>query len=152
MPRRRAKREGEFAVASRQVEDARLRTGQQRLQRVEEAHVAAERPVQPVEGAHRGDPPVLLEVRVVDVLPAPGSPWWRGVNERLLVDAELAAAAHEAGAPAAAVPSRARPWLAYVAAPSAASWFRAHNASVLHGYVAHVDAARAETASGDRPG
>lgn len=68
--------------------------------------------------------------------PRPGSPWWRAVNERLLSDTTeatlLARGAH--GGPST---STVELWLAFARRPSAASWYRAHNASVVAGYLEH---------------
>lgn len=66
----------------------------------------------------------------------PGSPWWRAVNAYLLRDtceARLLAAGHPGD------PSRSsvRHWLSFLDAPSASTWYRAHNASIVGGYVAH---------------
>jgi hypothetical protein len=80
----------------------------------------------------------------VDHPARPGSPWWRAVNERILLDAELAAAAHEVHVSQAALPPSARRWMEYLAGPSPASWYRAHNASVMRGYLDHIALALAE--------
>jgi hypothetical protein len=70
----------------------------------------------------------------------PGSPWWRAVNERLLRDT------YEAGVLAgsrrgAASSSSVEKWLQFLDAPSARGWYRAHNASIVAGYIAHRDLA-----------
>ena len=62
----------------------------------------------------------------------PGSAWWRAVNRDLHYYSELAALVREAhiedqddlGAPV-------RHWLSFFAEPSAQTWYRAHNASLL---------------------
>jgi len=66
----------------------------------------------------------------------PGSPWWRAVNAGLLRDAA------EADLIAAGVPGTpSRPavhrWLDFLTDPSPASWYRAHNTSIVAGYVEH---------------
>ena len=73
----------------------------------------------------------------------PGSPWWRAVNERLLRDTG------EAGLLAGREPSAASSptvefWLRFLAAPSASSWYRAHNASIVAGYLAARELAHDE--------
>ncbi|MQY08621.1 hypothetical protein [Actinomadura macrotermitis] len=68
-----------------------------------------------------------------------GSPWWRAVNDRLLRDKAAADAAGD-GAPAPSV----RLWREFTAAPSPASWYRAHNASVVAGYLDNLPLAEAE--------
>ena len=59
----------------------------------------------------------------------PGSPWWQAVNGRLLTDmADARTGAAAAGTSAAA-------WTAFLERPSPAGWYRAHNASVVAGYL-----------------
>jgi hypothetical protein len=68
--------------------------------------------------------------------PRPGSPWWRAVNERLLRDAIEATLLVRGSAGPPSAPSVGL-WLAFVDEPSAASWYRAHNASVVAAYFEH---------------
>ena len=72
-----------------------------------------------------------------------GSPWWRAVNERLLRDTAEARATllgHD-GEPSS--PSAA--WsVSFARRPSARSWYRAHNASVIAAYLDHESLAVAE--------
>jgi hypothetical protein len=75
----------------------------------------------------------------------PGSVWWRAVNERLLRDgcetiALLGGLAGEPSSPAA------RLWLEFGERPTGRNWYRAHNASVVAGYLEHRDLAEAESA------
>jgi hypothetical protein len=73
----------------------------------------------------------------------PGSPWWRAVNEGLLRDgweAELLVRGCP-GTPSR--PSVAR-WVGFMRAPSAHSWYRAHNASIAAGYALHRGLVRDE--------
>jgi hypothetical protein len=67
---------------------------------------------------------------------APGSPWWRAVNERLLHDtAEARAlAAGHSGSPSS---DSVQAGLDFVRRPSARRWYRAHNHSVVSAYMAH---------------
>ncbi len=68
--------------------------------------------------------------------PVPGSPWWRAVNDRLLVDMFEADEHHRgAGDPPATVPVAL--WLDFLRAPTPPRWYRAHNASVVGGYLDH---------------
>ena len=72
-----------------------------------------------------------------------GSPWWRAVNERLLRDTAEARATllgHD-GEPSS--PSAASS-IAFARRPSARSWYRAHNASVIAAYLEHEQLAAAE--------
>ena len=84
---------------------------------------------------------------VLDPLDAspPGSVWWRAVNERLLRDgcetiALLGGLPGEPSSPAV------RLWLEFAARPTGRNWYRAHNASIVAGYLAHRDLAAAESA------
>jgi len=73
----------------------------------------------------------------------PGSQWWRSVNEGLLRDA-WEADRLLAGRPGpASRPSVAR-WADFLGQPSAVAWYRAHNASVVAGYLQHHHLCAAE--------
>jgi hypothetical protein len=66
--------------------------------------------------------------------PSPGSPWWRAINERLLcdgVEARALAFGHR-GPPSSPTVAA---WLEFILRPSAARWYRAHNSSVVAGYL-----------------
>jgi hypothetical protein len=73
----------------------------------------------------------------------PGSPWWRALNERLLRDGceAVARAGGRGGAPSSATIA---PWMEFVSVPSAANWYRAHNASIVAAYLAHRELAEQE--------
>jgi uncharacterized protein YqjF (DUF2071 family) len=79
---------------------------------------------------------------------ARGSPWWRAVNGDLLYLSELGRLVHEAGSDAdldaGALPAPSRAWVDYIRGPSEQSWYRAHNASIVSGYLRHADLARLE--------
>jgi hypothetical protein len=65
-----------------------------------------------------------------------GSPWWRAINDGLLrdkVEADLLAAG-SGDEPSSRTVGL---WLEFIAVPSAATWYRAHNASVVAGYLKH---------------
>lgn len=75
----------------------------------------------------------------------PGSAWWRAVNERLLRDgcetiALLGGVAGEPSSPAVHL------WLEFAARPTGRNWYRAHNASVVEGFLEHQELADAEGA------
>ncbi len=73
----------------------------------------------------------------------PGSAWWRSVNEGLLRDA-WEADRLLAGLPGpASCPPVAR-WADFLRQPSAVSWYRAHNASIVAGYLKHRELSAAE--------
>ncbi len=76
----------------------------------------------------------------------PGSVWWRAVNERLLRDgcetvALLGGSTGDPSSPAV------RLWLEFGASPTGHNWYRAHNASVVAGYLEHRNLADAESAA-----
>ena len=75
----------------------------------------------------------------------PGSVWWRAVNERLLRD--TCEAVGLAGGLAGEPSSRAvRLGLEFIARPTAANWYRAHNASIVGAYLEYRGLAEAESA------
>ncbi len=76
--------------------------------------------------------------------PTPGSQWWRAVNESLLLDGSEAVAI--------ITDQRSQPssqpvqyWLSFTNAPTPAAWYRAHNASIVSGYLKHTELAEQET-------
>ena len=85
---------------------------------------------------------------VLDPLGAspPGSRWWRAVNERLLRDGceTIALLGGRAGEPSS---DAVRLWLEFAARPTGRSWYLAHNASVVAGYLEHRDLAGTESAA-----
>jgi len=87
--------------------------------------------------AHRG------VLGPIDASP-PGSAWWRAMNDRLLRDGceavgLLGGLEGEPSSPAV------RLWLDFSARPTGRNWYRAHNASIVGGYLEHRDLAEAET-------
>jgi hypothetical protein len=84
---------------------------------------------------------------VLDPLDAspPGSPWWRAVNERLLRDGceTITLLGGVDGEPSS---DAVRLWLEFAARPTGRNWYRAHNASIVAGYLEHRDLADAEGA------
>ncbi|MEJ6548863.1 hypothetical protein PQI66_04830 [Corynebacterium sp. USCH3] len=76
--------------------------------------------------------------------PGSGSPWWRAVNESLLRDI---AEARALASGAAGEPSDPQVGFGveFIRSPSARTWYRAHNASVVAAYLRHADTAAAET-------
>ena len=65
--------------------------------------------------------------------PKPGSPW-RAINERLLYDGSEARAL-AFGHPGPPSSPTVAAWLEFIRGPSAASWYRAHNMSVVGAYL-----------------
>jgi hypothetical protein len=76
----------------------------------------------------------------------PGSVWWRAMNERLLRDGceNVALLGGMAGEPSS---HAVRLWLEFSERPTPRRWYRAHNASIVGGYLAHRDLAEAEGAA-----
>jgi hypothetical protein len=74
----------------------------------------------------------------------PGSVWWRAVNERLLRDG-CETVALLGGLPGDPSSQAVRRWLEFGARPSGRNWYRAHNASIVAGYLEHPNLAEAES-------
>jgi hypothetical protein len=76
----------------------------------------------------------------------PGSVWWRAMNERLLRDGCEAVGLLRgfAGFPSS---QAVRLWLEFSASPTGRNWYRAHNASIVGGYLQHRNLAEAESAA-----
>ena len=73
----------------------------------------------------------------------PGSQWWRSVNEGLLRDT-WEADRLLAGRPGPASRPSVSHWSGFLHRPSAAAWYRAHNASIVAGYLEHYELSAAE--------
>lgn len=73
----------------------------------------------------------------------PGSPWWRGVSQTLLCD-KVEADLLSSGAAGSSSSRRVELWAQFIRAPSATAWYRAHNASIVAGYLQHQALATAE--------
>jgi hypothetical protein len=74
---------------------------------------------------------------------APGSPWWRAMNERLLRDG-CEAVARSRGLRGEVSSPTIELWMAFIATPTARAWYRAHNASIVAAYLEHRDLAEGE--------
>jgi hypothetical protein len=75
----------------------------------------------------------------------PGSVWWRTINERLLRDGceALALVGGLRGEPSS---QAVRQWLEFIATPTPSCWYRAHNASIVAGYLENESLAEHENA------
>ena len=73
----------------------------------------------------------------------PGSQWWRSVNEGLLRDA-WEADRLLAGRPGPASRPAVSLWADFLRRPSGQAWYRAHNASIVAGYLEHRHLCAAE--------
>jgi len=76
----------------------------------------------------------------------PGSPWWRAVNERLLLDGCETVALLVDDSTLTSSPT-VDLWLAFADRPTARTWYQAHNASVVSGYLEHRRLAEEENAA-----
>ncbi|MFC6010440.1 hypothetical protein [Nocardia lasii] len=76
--------------------------------------------------------------------PHPGSPWWRAVNEQLLRDGWESRALAEGFAGTPSSPS-VELSTRFVAEPTATNWYRAHNSSIVAGYLANHALAHQES-------
>ncbi len=74
-----------------------------------------------------------------------GSVWWRAMNERLLRDGceAIALVGGRRGHPSS---HAVRLWLQFAATPTPTCWYRAHNASIVVGYLEHEGNSEAENA------
>jgi hypothetical protein len=74
----------------------------------------------------------------------PGSAWWRAVNERLLRDGceSVSLAGGNGGAPSSRTVEL---WLEFIDQPSGKRWYRAHNSSIVAGYIENRPLARDES-------
>ncbi|HYZ93911.1 MAG TPA: DUF2071 domain-containing protein [Actinomycetota bacterium] len=68
--------------------------------------------------------------------PHTGSPWWRTVNETLLRDCEEGSLLYRDGIRDGGSNHAVGLWLKFFDAPSPDAWYRAHNASIVSGYLA----------------
>ena len=75
---------------------------------------------------------------------APGSPWWRVVNERLLHDT-AESRAHVLGHGGPLSSSSVALSVAFARRPSARAWYRAHNTTIVRAYLEHRELAEAES-------
>jgi hypothetical protein len=73
----------------------------------------------------------------------PGSAWWRSVNEGLLCDA-WEADRLLAGQPGQASRPSVSRWSDFLRRPGPVAWYRAHNASIVAGYLVHQELSAAE--------
>jgi hypothetical protein len=75
---------------------------------------------------------------------SPGSMWWRSMNERLLRDGceAIGLLGGVGGEPSSRAVGL---WLEFSERPTGSSWYRAHNASIVGGYLEHRDIAELES-------
>ena len=66
----------------------------------------------------------------------PGSSWWRAMNDRLLRDS-CEAFGRATGRPGSPSTDTVDHWTAFIDQPTAQTWYRAHNASIVAAYLDH---------------
>jgi hypothetical protein len=98
------------------------------------------------DGAHYGYGRSELDFMVWEIRrgvldPVGGSPWWSAVNLSFLFFGRLAALGHEAALEHDGAPPAVRAWLTYITSPDGLSWYRAHNTSIVTGYLEHAELA-----------
>ena len=75
---------------------------------------------------------------------APGSPWWRAINDRFLSDT-AEARAHVLGLGGPMSSSSVAESVTFVRQPSVRTWYRAHNAIIVRAYLDNRELAEAES-------
>ena len=74
----------------------------------------------------------------------PGSPWWRAVNAQLLRDGyegRALVAGYDGAGSSSSVPAT----VDFIRRPTARTWYRAHNVSIVSAYLEHEELAAAES-------
>ena len=74
----------------------------------------------------------------------PGSAWWSEVNLWFIYQSELGAKANEVGLPTSELPTAAQFWVAFIQKPSSENWYRAHNSTIIDGYLKYPHLAEKE--------
>lgn len=75
----------------------------------------------------------------------PGSEWWSSVNLWFIYLSELGSKAFEIKFPKNLLPLPAQAWVNFIESPSDATWYKAHNGSIVDGYLKYPDLANKET-------
>jgi hypothetical protein len=73
-----------------------------------------------------------------------GSAWWQAVNDRLLFDG-CEAMARSGGLMGERSSATIELWMSFIAVPTARSWYRAHDASIVSAYLENRDLAESES-------
>lgn len=67
----------------------------------------------------------------------PGSAWWSAVNLRYIFHCELAVRAAERGVDPSLLSAAGQLWTDYLHRPGEVTWYRAHNSSIIDGYLTY---------------
>ena len=74
-----------------------------------------------------------------------GSEWWSEVNLWFIYLSELGAKSFEVNFPKSQLPAAAQFWVIFIEKPDPVSWYRAHNSSIIDGYLKYSHLAKKET-------
>ncbi|MFD2200557.1 hypothetical protein [Shivajiella indica] len=74
-----------------------------------------------------------------------GSEWWSSVNLWFIYLSELGAKAFESGLQKDLLPAPAQAWIDFIVNPSSSTWYRAHNSSIIDGYLKYPEIADKES-------
>ncbi len=77
--------------------------------------------------------------------PQPGSPWWRKVNADFLYQSTLAGLIADQFPDTTDTPIDTGLWLPYIRKPGSQTWYRAHNNSIVGGYLRRIPEALRES-------
>lgn len=75
----------------------------------------------------------------------PGSAWWSDVNLWFIYLSELGAKAYEVNFPESELPVASQFWIKFIRLPNSVNWYRAHNSSIIDGYLRYPLLAEKET-------
>ncbi len=74
----------------------------------------------------------------------PGSAWWSNVNLWFIYLSELAAKAYDIRFPKSELPVATQFWISFIEKPTSQTWYKAHNSSIIDGYLKYPDLAKKE--------
>lgn len=74
----------------------------------------------------------------------PGSAWWSNVNLWFIYLSELGAKAYQVGFPKSKLPVAAQFWVSFIEDPNPQIWYKAHNSSIIDGYLKYPQLAKKE--------
>jgi hypothetical protein len=75
----------------------------------------------------------------------PGSQWWSEVNLWFIYLCEVGKRVYEANIPASDAPVASQLWIEYIKSPNAQNWYRAHNSSIIDGYLKFMHLTKQES-------
>jgi hypothetical protein len=75
----------------------------------------------------------------------PGSAWWSNVNLWFIYLSELGAKAYDIKFPKAELPVATQFWISFIEEPTPQTWYKAHNSSIIDGYLKYPGFAKKET-------